>query len=176
MKPIRGRVDPKAQRRTYRATERFLALASPKPMGEIFPPEPEREARATPNKRPDDTGLESQVLQEIIAFLESCKFIGGIVRTNSGVAVESSRYIRYNTCLGTHEGEHMTLLDLQCIYKPTGRHIEIEAKRAGWRYSGRKNEIKQAARIAHLRSCGAVAFFADSVIEVKHQFRKAGVI
>ena len=98
------------------------------------------------------------------------------MRTNSGVAVESSRYIRYNTCLGKHEGEHMTSLDLQCVYKPTGRHIEIEAKRAGWRYSGRKNEVKQAARIAHLRSFGAVAFFADSVIEVQHQFRKAGIL
>ena len=62
----RGRSNPAAERRTYRATERFLALASPKPMGEIFPPELERKARATPNKRPEGDAQDA-----VIEYLQS---------------------------------------------------------------------------------------------------------
>lgn len=172
MKPSRGR-EPLADRvKRNAAGLAMYASAAPadKSREPIFAPEPEKPARA-PRKTADGP-LESHILQEIIAYLESRGDIGAIVRTNSGVAVNDNRYTRFNTCLGKHNGEYMTLLDLQCIHKPTGRHIEIEAKRGLWKYSGRANEVKQQARIWHLIDCGAVAFFATSAIEVQHMLSR----
>lgn len=168
MKPSRGRPNPTANRRTYRAMESSYALAAPpgKSQAPIFagldPDKPHH-----PRTKPSGNPLESQVLQEIIAYLESRHDISAIVRTNSGVAVNDKRYTRFNTCLGKYEGEYMTLLDLQCIHKPSGRHIEIETKRATWRYTGLPNEIKQAARIGCIQECGGIAFFATCINDVK---------
>lgn len=173
MKP-RGRESLKDRIRRNAAA--FEALRPPGvEVAPIYRTEPETVRAARVKARASSNPLESQVLQEILGYLESRGDIGGIVRTNSGIAQESSRFIRFNTCIGKHDGSYMTLLDLQCIHKPSGRHIECEVKRALWRYSGRANEVKQAARIAHLKGLGAVAFFATSVIEVQHELRKVGI-
>ena len=165
MKP-RGRPDPAAERARFRATEAFYAVPQ-KPMGPIFPDEPAKPKRAAP--KPSLVPYESTVQTEIIAYLRTREDIGAITRLNSGQAVEhgsdgSTRYIMFNR---TAKG--MRICDLQCMLKPSGRLVEIEVKRPGFRMPKSPREREQANSLSHIATCGGLGFFACSVDDVKRQ-------
>ncbi len=62
----RGRPDPKAQRRTFRAAESFYQVPQ-KPMGPIFEPEAPRKPRApsAPSERPMERDVQSDIIQAV---------------------------------------------------------------------------------------------------------------
>ena len=174
----RGRPDPKAQRRTFRATERFLALASPKPMGEIFPPELERKARATPNKRP-----EGDAQDEVIDWLLANPRVHGLKRLNKGLAVEGNRRVPYCRVFGKHEGKYMTVLDLEFWHvfddkcnDPVITPCEIEMKAPGFTRPNMKDKTQRAQfyRIEYVRAHGGIAAFCTSVADVERLLNGTG--
>lgn len=154
------------------AALRMYAASAPhgKSREPLFAPEIEKTKRkAGPIGPPKLTDVphESTVQRDGITYLQSRADIDGIVRTNSGMAVEGDRRVRYNICYGKQDGEYMVLLDVQCLLKPHGRHVEIEFKRANWKRPTTPRELKQAARIAHVRACGGIACFATSIADVR---------
>jgi hypothetical protein len=50
---------------------------------------------------------------------------------------------------------------------PEGRFIAIEAKPAGWRYTGTQHEIAQMAFLTHVNRLGGFGMFATTPEEVK---------
>ena len=150
----RGRSNPAAERRTYRATERFLALASPKPMGEIFPPEQERKARATP--KPSDRPLEKDVQKEILAAVKAHPKVAFCGRFNRGIAKEGNRFIQYNTVAGFTDLHGMTV---------GGKAFYIEVKRDK---SGRVSDAQNAfiSLVRQAGGCAGVVYTVEQAMEL----------
>ena len=151
----RGRIGPKAERKTFRAAEAFYGLASPTGQPHtVFPPEAERVKREKPNARPD-APLEKDVQSSVLAAIRAHPKVAWCGRINSGTAVAqnvngSARYTRFHTING--------MSDLLGQMKD-GRMLALEIKRD---HHGRPTE-DQAAFLAKVKENNGVAGWCYSI-------------
>lgn len=168
----RGRPDPKAQRATFRAAEALYASAAPdgKSRAPLFDPEPVRQARDRTVRNAKERALksEAEVQRDIINWLLLRDDVGIVLRNNSGQSVEPERRVWYHLLYKRSGLPNMRLADLQWPVRGHGLFI-CEVKHEGWK-GPRPSDTRaceQANYLYHMREMGHVAFFAQSLQDVK---------